>query len=122
MKSLDAINIWNRSCDLAVETAKVLKTCDDSEICKLTSHSAFGIATTIAAGYECDCEHDVTHHLVSAKASCAVLRTQLYIADELGVVNSSQSRWLIKESLEIPDCLQALITSFRSHQNCARFR
>ena len=114
MKSLDTINIWNRSCDLAVQTAKVLSACNGSEICKLSCRSAFGIATTIAAGYEWDCEHQFAHHLASAKARCAMLRTQLYIADELGVVNSSQSSWLINESLEISDLLQALITSLRT--------
>ena len=114
MKSLDTIKIWNRSCDLAVQTAKVLSSDNGSEICKLSCRSAFGIATTIAAGYEWGCDHKFTHHLASAKARCAILRTQLYIADELGVVSHSQSSWLIKESLEISDLLQAVITSLHA--------
>lgn len=40
MKSLDTINVWNLSCDLAIRTAKILSSCDESEICKLTSRSA----------------------------------------------------------------------------------
>lgn len=111
MKSLDTINVWNLSCDLAIRTAKVLSSCDESEICKLTSRSAFSIATTIVASYEWDCENEFANHLRSAKAGCAMLRTQLYIADELGAVSSVQSDKLIKESLDISDRLQAIIAS-----------
>ena len=72
---------------------------------------AFRIATTIAASYEWDCENESANHLRSAKADCAMLRTQLYIADELGAVSSVRSDKLIKESLDISDRLQAIIAS-----------
>ena len=111
MKSLDTINVWNLSCGLAIRTAKVLSSCDESEICKLTSRSAFSIATTVAASYKWDCENEFDNHLRSAKAGCAMLRTQLYIADELGSVSSDQSDKLIKESLDLSDRLQTIIAS-----------
>jgi four helix bundle protein len=72
---------------------------------------AFCIATTIAASYEWDRENEFANHLRSAKAGCAMLRTQLSIADELGAVSSVRSDKLIKESLDISERLQTIIAS-----------
>jgi four helix bundle protein len=111
MKTLDGINIWNRSCDLAIQTHRTLHECHDSGFRNLVTQASLAIASNVAAGYERDSQTQCRRFLETAKGACAELRTQLYIAGELGIIDNGQSIDLIAESLKISSMLQGLLNN-----------
>ncbi len=113
MKTLDGINIWNRSCDLAIQTHRTLHECHDNGFRDLVTRASLAIASNVAAGYERTSQAQRRRYLENAKGSCAELRTHLYIAGELGIIDNGQSIDLIAESLKISSMLQGLINDYR---------
>ena len=113
MKNLDGINIWNRSCDLAIQTHQTFNTCNDTGFRDLVTRASLAVASNIAEGYDRSSRRRCRQFLRDAKGSCTELRTQLYIAAELGVINNERSIDLIAESLKISTMLQDLIHKYR---------
>ena len=113
MKTLGGINIWNRSCDLAIQTHLTLHECHDNGFRDLVTRASLAIASNVAAGYERNSQAQCRRFLEDAKGSCDELRTHLYIAGELGIIDNGQSIDLIAESLKISSMLQGLINDYR---------
>jgi four helix bundle protein len=113
MKTLDGINLWNRSCDLAIQTHRTLNGCRDSGFRDALTRASLALASGVADGYERDSRRQSRRCLQNAKGSCAELRTQLYIAGELGIIDNEQSIDLIAESLKISTMLQAVLDEQR---------
>jgi four helix bundle protein len=113
MKTLDGVNIWNRSCDLAIQTHRSLHGCRDNGFRDLVTRASLAVASNIAEGYERDSRRQCREFLQNAKGSCAALRTHLYIAGELGIIDNDQSIDLIAKSLEIATMLQGLINDYQ---------
>lgn len=113
MKTLDGINIWNRSCDLAIQTHLTLRECHDNAFRDVVTRASLAIPSNVAEGYERNSKAQCRRFLENAQGSCAELRTQLYIAGELGIIDNGQSIDLIAESLKISSMLQGLINDYR---------
>ena len=83
--------------------------------------SAVSIASNIAEGSERASTPDYIRFLRIAKASCAELRTQIYISQKIRT-NTNQEplknvQHLITESKEISKMLQGLITTLQRTTN-----
>jgi len=113
MKTLDGVNIWNRSCDLAIQTHRSLNGCRDDGFRDLVTRASLAVASNIAEGYDRDSRRQCREFLLNAKGSCAELRTHLYVAGELGIIDNEQSIDLIAESLKISTMLQGLINDYQ---------
>jgi four helix bundle protein len=72
--------------------------------------SAVSIASNIAEGSERG-GRDVVRFLRVARGSCAELRTQVYIAGKLQLLDSEQTAELVKELKEIAKMLTGLARS-----------
>jgi len=110
-KKLEEIEVWKRSRLLAIE---VYRRCGNSPIAKdwglwdQIKRSAISIPSNIAEGYERDSNPEFKRFLLIAKGSCAELRTQLDIADELNLIPKDAADYLLKECIEISSMLQRL--------------
>ena len=118
MKTLDGINIWNRSCDLAIETYRTLNECRDTGFRDVVTRASLAVAANIAEGYEHGSQRHRRRYLENARGSCAELRTHLYIASELGIIDGLRSTDLIAESLKLSTMIQTLIDEFRKSARC----
>ena len=78
------------------------------------TRSALSIPSNIAEGAERSSSQEFIRFLNIAKGSVAELRTQLYIASEIGVIDDSERNVLKKELMEISSMLQSLIRSLKS--------
>ena len=78
------------------------------------TRSAVSIPSNIAEGAERKTVKEFANFLYIAKGSSAELRTQLYLARELGYIPRAISKKLILESKEITKMLQGLIKSLDS--------
>ena len=112
--SFENLEVWQRSCRLAVEICKLLKDCKEYALKDQMSRSAISIASNIAEGAERGSKAEFIRFLNIAKGSAAELRTQMYIASKLGVIiPDEQAIELISELKEISNMLQGLIKSQR---------
>ena len=112
--SFEGLEVWKRSCRLAVEICKLLKDCKEYALKDQMSRSAISIASNIAECAERGSKAEFVRFLNIAKGSAAELRTQLYIAVKLETIFSEeQASQKISELKEISNMLHGLIKSQR---------
>lgn len=110
-KSFENLNVWKRSCRLAVSIYQTLEGFPDRSLKDQMTRAAVSIASNIAEGHERNSPKDFIRFLRIAKGSTGELKTQLYIAQALGFVGKESTDPLIKECHEICPMLQGLIKS-----------
>ena len=113
--SFEDLEVWRRASRLAVEIYRLLSDCKDFGLKDQMTRSAVSIASNTAEGAERGTAADFKRFLRIAKGSAAELRTQLYIASEIGLVSSTEKRLeLIMELKAVSSMLQGLITSLNN--------
>lgn len=110
-KSFEDLEIWKRSCRLAVELYELLKECRDYNLKDQMLRSAISIPSNIAEGSERNSKVEFKRFLNIAKGSAAELRTQVYIAARVGLLNKADVDRLVSELKEISKMLQGLCNS-----------
>ena len=114
--SFEDLDVWKRSCRLAVNVYDVLRECRDNGIKDQMQRSAVSIASNIAEGSERGGK-DFIRFLRVAQGSAAELRTQVYIATKIGFVASDESKQLIDELKQLSKMLTALRKSLTQKPN-----
>ena len=109
MDALYELQVWCRSKDLAVAIYKTLVACKDRGFKDQLTRASVSIPSNIAEGYERHSKKVFAYYLRIARGSCAEVRTQLLIGQEIGILDPDESNKLIEESLQISKMLQGLI-------------
>ena len=108
--SFENLEVWQRSCRLAVEVYQLLEGCKIYALRDQIGRAAISIASNIAEGAERGSKAEFIRFLNIAKGSAAELRTQLYIAAKLGTIfPEEQLALLIAELKDISKMLHGLI-------------
>ena len=94
---------------LSVELYGSLKDCKDYGLRDQIQRSAVSIPSNIAEGFERQSNKEFIRFLYIAKASCGELRTQLYIAIELGIIDKKRGEEFIERTRKISAMLFKLI-------------
>ena len=110
-QSFESLEVWKRASRLAVDVYAVLENCRDFSLRDQIRRSAISIPSNIAEGYERDTNAEFVRFLNIAKGSAAELRTQLYIAREVGKLEKEQTAKLVNEAKQISAMLHALAKS-----------
>jgi four helix bundle protein len=108
-QSFEDLDIWKRSCRLATEVYKNLKECRDFGLKDQMTRAAVSIASNIAEGAERNSVKEYRQFLHIAKGSAAELRTQLYIANRIGLLEQKITKELVEETKAISAKTQALV-------------
>jgi four helix bundle protein len=106
--------VWKRSARLCADIYKAFSDARDFGFKDQITRSALSIASNIAEGYERDLDRDRARFLSYAKASCAELRTQVYIGLEIGYIHQPEGQRWIAETRELSKMLYALMRTIRS--------
>lgn len=109
----EKLEVWKKSCRLSVELYKVLKDCRDFGLRDQMLRAAVSIPSNIAEGSERKSNADYRRFISIASGSVAELRTQLYIASEVGVIEKMKARLFIDEAKAIAKMLQSLGDSMK---------
>jgi four helix bundle protein len=112
--SFEELEVWKRSCRLAVQVYEILNDCRDFGLKDQLTRSAVSVPSNIAEGAERDSKVEFIRFLHIAKGSAAELRTQIYIAQRVGILTSSSKDKLALELKEISAMLQGLINSHKT--------
>jgi four helix bundle protein len=108
--SFEDLEVWKRACSLAVCVYELLRKCTDYGLRNQMQRSAVSIASNIAEGSERSGK-DFAKFLTIARGSAAELRTQIYIAAKIGVIDIDAMTQVVKETKEISRMLTGLARS-----------
>lgn len=111
--SFEDLEVWQKSCRLSVDIYQLLKNCRDYGFRDQMCRASVSIASNIAEGSERGTDCEFVRFLNIAKGSAAELRTQLYIAVEIGVIARDNFVELLKRIKSVSQMLQALINSIK---------
>ena len=111
--SFEDLEVWKRSCRLCVRVYEVLKGCRDYGLKDQMTRAAVSIPSNISEGAERDSQAEFIRFLHISKGSAAELRTQVYIAREIGLIGAEIQKELIDELKGISAMLQGLIKSVK---------
>jgi four helix bundle protein len=109
-RSFEDLEVWKRACNLAVYVYGLLKKCRDYGLRDQMQRSAVSIASNIAEGSERSGK-DFARYLTIARGSAAELRTQVYIAAKIGLIDLEAMTQVVKETKEISRMLTGLAKS-----------
>ena len=112
--SFEDLEVWQKSCDLAVNIYQALKDCRDYGFRDQICRSAVSIPSNVAEGMERDSGKERIHFLHIAKGSSAELRTQLLIAERIGILNSQMAQSYRDEGVHISRMLHGLIKALQN--------
>ncbi len=113
-RSFEELEVWKLGCRLAVRIYEVLKDCKDYGLKDQMTRAAVSISSNIAEGAERDSKLEFIRFLHIAKGSAAELRTQIYIARQIDIINNDVQRELAEEVKKISAMLHALIKSVKN--------
>ena len=116
-QSFEELEVWKRGCSLAVDICQALEARRNFGLRDQMQRAAVSVPSNIAEGYERDSAGDFVRFLRIAKGSAAELRTQLYIAARLGLLQAEQAAAFTSETREIAAMLQGLIRARRASLN-----
>jgi len=119
-KNFKNLDVWKRSCQLAVTTYRIFKSCKDYGFVSQITRAAVSVPSNIAEGSERQTKKEFIQFLYIAKGSIAEFRTQAYIAGKLQMISSEEVKHLADEAIEISRMLQGLISSIKSSEMKAR--
>jgi len=115
LDTLGELQVWCRSKDLAIAIYKLLRSCKDHGFKDQLTIACISIPSNIAEGYERHSKKEFARYLKIARGSCAEVRTQLLIGQEIGLLDIDKSNMLIEESLQISKMLHGLIKHCTHH-------
>ena len=115
--SFEDLEVWKRGCRIAVRIYDVLKDCRDYGLKDQMTRAAVSIASNISEGAERDSVAEYIRFLHIAKGSAAELRTQVYIAKQIGIIDGEIQKELVDELKAISAMLHALIKSLKIRQS-----
>src|SRR6056297_678544 len=112
--SFESLQVWKRASRLAVRIYQVLKDCRDYGLKDQMTRAAVSVPSNIAEGYDRGTNPEFIRFLNIAKGSAAELRTQLYIAKEMGEIDQETMAELVEETKGISGMIRNLASARRS--------
>ena len=113
-KSFEELEVWKSGCRIAVRVYEVLINCKDYGLKDQMARAAVSISSNIAEGAERDSKQEFIRFLHIAKGSAAELRTQIYIACKIGIIDNSVQKEFAEELKKISSMLHSLIKSIKT--------
>ena len=112
--SFENLEVWKRGCRIAVRIYEILKDCRDYGLKDQMTRAAVSIASNVSEGAERNSVAEYIRFLHIAKGSAAELRTQVYIAQKIGVLTIEMQQELVNELKQISAMLQSLVKSLKT--------
>ncbi|TDY02669.1 four helix bundle protein [Thiohalophilus thiocyanatoxydans] len=114
IKRFEDLVAWQKSRDMA---ATIYKTTGEGSFSKdfalrdQIRRAAVSVMSNIAEGFERKGSKEFHQFLVVAKASCAEVRSQLYVALDVGYINKNIFEHLYESSVEVSKIISGLRAS-----------
>lgn len=111
VEKFEDLEVWKISMKLSVSLYNELKECKDFGLRDQIQRSSVSIPSNIAEGFDRKTNKEYIYFLHIAKGSCAELRTQVYLAKEIGTLHQAASIEFIETTRKISAMIYRLIQS-----------
>ena len=111
--SFENLDVWQKACKVAVSVYAALQDCRDYGLRDQMTKASVSIASNIAEGAERGSEADFIRFLHIAKGSAAELRTQVYIAYRIKIINEKMKNELVSELITLSKMIHSLIKALK---------
>jgi four helix bundle protein len=111
IEKFEDLEVWKISTNLSILVYKALENCKNYGFRDQIQRSSVSIPSNIAEGFERKSNKEYLYFLHIAQGSSAELRTQLYIAKQVGIINECESNMMIETTREISAKIHRLIQS-----------
>jgi len=101
--------VWQRSVDFATLIYKLFGEIKDFGFKNQIERAVISISNNIAEGFERKTNNEFKMFLFISKGSCGEVRSMLYVAKRLNMINDEQFNDSLSKSLEISKMLSGLI-------------
>lgn len=108
INNFEDLKIWQGGIELAVRVYAEFKDCKDWGIRDQIQRSAVSISSNIAEGFDRNSNNEFIRFLRIAKGSCGELRTQLIIAERVGLITNASD--VIEQTRKESKMIQKMIT------------
>ena len=109
IEKFEDLIVWKGSMRLAVEVYEQLKDCRDFGFKDQIQRCSVSVPSNIAEGYERQSNKEFIQYLYIAKGSCGELRTQIYLAINIGIIDKEKGMELLEKTKKISAMLYGLI-------------
>ena len=109
IKKFEDLNVWQAAMMLTLDLMKELTCWQNYGLKTQLERSSISIPSNIVEGYERKSNKEFIQFLYIARGSCSELRTQLYICQELNLINKVTVQKLLENSRKISAMLSKLI-------------
>ena len=109
--TFEDLDVWKRSSRLAVDIHKSIGSSREFVLKDQITRAAISIPSNIAEGAERYSDKEFSRFLYISRGSAAELRTQLYIAKKIGLIEDDLANRYIDEVKQISAMLQGLAKS-----------
>jgi len=109
ISKFEDLKVWKEAMHLAAAVYRAVHACRDWGLRDQMQRSAVSIPSNIAEGYERNTNKDFIHYLHISKGSCSELRTQIYLAVEIGVITKIAGDELLESTRKISAMLYNFI-------------
>jgi four helix bundle protein len=120
VKKFEDLDAWKKSCELALRIYKLTNKGDfsrDFGFRDQIRRAAVSVMSDIAEGFERGSRPDFHRFLVIAKASCAEVRSQLYLALDIGYLTQDEFTQAVKLAEEASRIIGGLRRSVDPNNN-----
>jgi len=95
MRSFEKLEVWQRSCSLAIEICQHFDECKNYTLKDQLTRSAISVPSNVAEGAERFSRKEFIQFLGYAKGSAGEMKTQIIIANKLGYIDDTVlSNWM----------------------------
>jgi four helix bundle protein len=115
VKKFEDLEIWKEGMRLASEVYRHMRLCKDYGLQDQMRKSGLSIPSNIAEGFERHSNKEFIQFLYIAKGSCGELRTQLYLAMEVGHIEKEQGMGLVESTRKISAMIYKLIQTRKTN-------
>lgn len=109
IEQFEDLTVWQEGLKLSIEVYKSLAACQDFGLRDQMRRCSVSIPPNIAEGFERNSNGEFIRFLRNSKGSAGELRTQLYLAIGVGMLDEQVGQELTTQSRIISKRLQALV-------------
>jgi four helix bundle protein len=109
IEKFEDLIVWQEGVSMTTEIYNLLKNCNDFGFRDQIRRAALSIPSNIAEGYDRQTNKEFIQFLFIAKGSCAEVRTQLYVAQNVEIISKESVDKLLVQTNKISAMLTKLI-------------
>ncbi len=117
MKQFEQLHIWMDSRNLVHEIYRIHKLTNDFSFKDQIQRATISIMNNIAEGFESGSNLNFIKYLNIAKASCAEVRSMMYLSEDFEICDKIKAEELRETTLKIASGIYQLINYLKNQKN-----